>query len=95
RERLRMLLTALDKEASDLSNEEVIQKDVEQRMGEMAGKNLKKSRSEADFDTIDDKEEIGNEKQGKTAAGGWMPWNWIQGAKGETKARSTGVDAGS
>ncbi|KAI4267863.1 MAG: hypothetical protein L6R38_008059 [Xanthoria sp. 2 TBL-2021] len=95
RERLRMLLTALDKEASDLSNEEVIQKDVEQRMGEMAGENLKKSRSEAEFDTIDDKDEIGSEKHGKTAAGGWMPWNWIQGAKGETKAKSTGVDTGS
>ncbi|CAO1598501.1 hypothetical protein XANCAGTX0491_002265 [Xanthoria calcicola] len=95
RERLRMLLTALDKEASHLSNEEVIQKDIEQRMGEMAGEKLKKSRSEADFDTIDDKEDIGSEKQGKTAAGGWIPWNWIQGGKGESKAKSTGVDTGS
>ncbi|KAL8861496.1 MAG: hypothetical protein Q9178_002020 [Gyalolechia marmorata] len=95
RERLRVLLTALDKEASDLSNEEVIQKDIERRLGESPTEDLKKSRSEADFDTIDDQDEIGSEKQGKTAAGGWMPWNWIPGIKGETQARSTGIDTGS
>ena len=95
RERLRVLLTALDKEASDLSNDEMIQKDIERRLGEMPTDNLKKSRSEADFDTIDDQEEIGSEKQGKTAAGGWMPWNWIQSDKRETMARSTGIETSS
>ncbi|KAL8790790.1 MAG: hypothetical protein Q9213_000414 [Squamulea squamosa] len=95
RERLRVLLTALDKEASNLSNEEVIEKDVERRLGEVSGVDLKKSRSEAEFDTIDDQEEIGSGKQGTAAAGGWMPWNWSQGVKGEAKARSTGVDTGS
>ncbi|KAL8774516.1 MAG: hypothetical protein Q9209_000889 [Squamulea sp. 1 TL-2023] len=95
RERLRVLLTALDKEASELSNEELIQKDVERRLGEVSEVDLKKSRSEAEFDTIDDQDEIGSGKQGTTAAGGWMPWNWSQGAKGDAKARSTGVDTGS
>ncbi|KAI4144764.1 MAG: hypothetical protein L6R39_004048 [Caloplaca ligustica] len=96
RERLRMLLTALDKEASDLSNEEMIEKDVERRLGEGLGDEyMKRSRSEAEFDTIDDEEELGSEKQGKAASGGWMPWNWGQGAKDEDKARSTGVDKAS
>lgn len=95
RERLRMLLTALDKEASDLSNDELIQKDVERRLGEMPTENLKRSRSEAEFDTIDDQEEIGSGKQGQTATGGWMPWNWTQSDKGTTKARSTSIDASS
>ncbi|KAL9596578.1 MAG: hypothetical protein Q9219_005705 [cf. Caloplaca sp. 3 TL-2023] len=93
RERLRMLLTALDREASDLSNEEMIQKDVERRLGEgLSDEGMKRSRSEAEFDTIDDKEELGSEKVGKIAAGGWMPWNWGQGSKGETTGKSTGVD---
>ncbi|KAL8843004.1 MAG: hypothetical protein Q9205_003221 [Flavoplaca limonia] len=95
RERLRVLLTALDKEASDLSNDEMIQKDVERRLGEMPTENLKRSRSEAEFDTIDDQEEIGSGKQGKTATGSWMPWNWTQSDKGATKARSTSIDASS
>ncbi|KAL8723742.1 MAG: hypothetical protein Q9225_000037 [Loekoesia sp. 1 TL-2023] len=96
RERLRLLLSALDKEASDLSNEETIQKDVERRLGEeLHNESLKKSRSEADFDTIDDKEELGSENVGKAAAGSWMPWNWGHGSKGEATARSTGVDKAS
>ncbi|KAL8835705.1 MAG: hypothetical protein Q9170_003207 [Blastenia crenularia] len=96
REKLRMLLTVLDKEASDLSNEEMIQKDVERRLGGgLEDENLKTSRSEADFDTIDDKEELGSEKVGNAAAGGWMPWNWGRGSKGEATARSTGVDKAS
>lgn len=96
RERLRLLLTALDKEASDLSNEEMIQNDIERRLaGGLHSENVKKSRSEADFDTIDDKEELGSESVGKAAAGGWMPWNWGQGSKGEATARSTGVDKAS
>ncbi|KAL8919239.1 MAG: hypothetical protein Q9208_006900 [Pyrenodesmia sp. 3 TL-2023] len=93
RERLRVLLSALDKEASDLSNEDMIQRDVERRLGEgLGGEDMKSSRSEADFDTIDDQEELGSEKQGKAALGGWMPWNWGQGAKDGTTAKSAGVD---
>ncbi|KAL8987166.1 MAG: hypothetical protein Q9177_003605 [Variospora cf. flavescens] len=93
RERLRMLLTALDREASELSDDEMIQRDVERRLGEgLQDDNLKKSRSEADFDTIDDKEELGSEKPGKAVGGGWMPWNWGRGPNGEVTAKSTGVD---
>ncbi|KAI4286375.1 MAG: hypothetical protein L6R35_004368 [Caloplaca aegaea] len=93
RERLRMLLTALDREASELSDDEMIQRDVERRLGEgLQDNNLKKSRSEADFDTIDDKEELGSEKPGKAVGGGWMPWNWGRGPNGEVTAKSTGVD---
>lgn len=96
RERLRLLLTVLDKEASDLSNEEMIQKDVERRLGErLSDENMKRSRSEAEFDTIDDEEELGSEKLGKAAGGGWMPWNWGQGAKGEATAESTGIEKAS
>ncbi|KAI4114365.1 MAG: hypothetical protein LQ345_004835 [Seirophora villosa] len=96
RERLRLLLTALDREASELSNDEIIQRDVERRLGEgLRDANLKKSRSEAEFDTIDDEEELGSEKPGKAVGGGWMPWNWGQGAKGEVTAKSTGVDVNS
>ncbi|KAL8813561.1 MAG: hypothetical protein Q9200_000170 [Gallowayella weberi] len=95
RERLRILLTALDKEASDLSTEEMIQKDVERRLGETQGGDIKKSRSETEFDTIDDKEDLGSEKQGTPAGGSWMPWNWGRGAKREAKARSTGLDTAS
>ena len=60
---------------------------------------LKKSKSEAEFDTIDDYESsTGVEKQGeKPASGGWMPWNW--GAKPAPpsqepeQASSSGTDA--
>ncbi|KAL8637128.1 MAG: hypothetical protein Q9228_005568 [Teloschistes exilis] len=96
RERLRVLLTALDREASELSNEEMIQQDVQRRLGGGSHEeNMTKSRSEAEFDTIDDKEELGSEKLGKTAAGGWMPWNWGSSAKGDATGRSTGVDKAS
>ena len=87
REKLRVLLTALDKEAKDISNEETIQQDVERRLDRgNRGDDLKKSRSEADFDTIDDKEELGSVKVGNTAGGGWMPWNWGQISKEGTSA---------
>lgn len=91
REKLRMLLTALDNEASELSREEMIQRDVERRLGEgIHDEGLKKSRSEAEFDTIDDQEELKNEKVGSTAGGGWMPWNWgTQDTTGRTKEKST------
>lgn len=91
REKLRMLLTALDIEASELSKEEIIQRDVERRLGEgIRDEGLKKSRSEAEFDTIDDQEELKNVKVGSAAGGGWMPWNWgAQDSTGRTKEKST------
>ena len=77
RERLRVLLTALDREASDLGTEAAIERDVDTRMaGQQLGEGLKKSKSEAEFEEID-KEGLRGGQQGKPAtAGGWMPWNW-------------------
>ena len=93
REKLRILLGALDKEASDLGTEVAIERDVDKRMtgaqlGEGLGEGLKKSKSEAEF------EEIGSDEpgtvQGKGKAGGsWMPWGW-----GGAGAKASGVDAG-
>lgn len=95
RERLRVLLSALDKEASDLGPEAAIENDVDKRMaGEQLGEGLRKSRSEAEF------EEIGNDdlkgEGAKAQASGWMPWAW--GAKSESgsvaKGKTSGVDDG-
>lgn len=80
RDRLRVLLSALDKEAGNLSVDERITADVEKRIaaGGSGDDGLKKSKSEAEFDTIDHLEaSTGGVKQGeKSASGGWMPWNW-------------------
>ena len=93
RERLRVLLSALDKEASDLGTEAAIEKDVEKRMaGQQLGEGLRKSRSEAEFEEIGE-EELKGDRDGKAPAGGWMPWNWSPKAGGE-KATASGVDTG-
>ncbi len=87
RERLKVLLTALDREASDLSHEEMMERDVEIRSkaaGTPAqpGDGLKKSKSEAEFEAIE-REEWGSEKAvterggdspPTATAGGWIPW---------------------
>lgn len=61
RERLKMLLTALDKQADELSQDEMIERDVETRLkaaGAAAspGEGLKKSKSEAEFEAIETEE---------------------------------------
>lgn len=101
RDRLRVLLSALDKEASNLSVDQRISADVQRRIAAAGpgGDGLKKSKSEAEFDTIDHYEaSTGGDKQGEnSASGGWMPWNW--GAKPATSsqepehASSSGTDA--
>lgn len=89
RERLRLLLTALDKEASGLETEESIRRDVERRLAPPASEEdgLRKSRSEAEFEAIE-REDWSSEKEnrgggGSGGAGGagegggvknWMPW---------------------
>ena len=94
REKLRVLLSALDKEASDLGTEAAIEKDVERRMaGQPLGDGLRKSKSEAEFEEIGE-EELKGEKDGKAAAGGWMPWNWSPKADKGDKATASGVDTG-
>jgi len=105
RERLRVLLSALDKEAGNLSTEEKIAADVERRMGDTTAAaasgedGLRKSKSEAEFDTIErDEASTGIDKQGqKTTSGGWMPWNWsgkpAAPAQEPEKATSSGTDS--
>ena len=93
REKLRILLGALDKEASDLSTEASIERDVDRRMtgaqlGEGLGKGLKKSKSEAEFEEIWN-DGPGTEQGKRTAGSSWMPWGW-----GDTGAKSSAVDAG-
>ena len=67
RERLKLLLTALDKQASELSQDETIERDVEIRLRAAgaatpsAHEGLKKSKSEAEFEAIE-REEWGSEK---------------------------------
>jgi len=94
RERLRILLSTLDKQASDLGTEAAIEKDVEKRMtgktlGEGLVEGLKKSKSEAEFEEIGREE--GRSEQGK-GGGNWVPWGWGSGKCGEERARATGVD---
>ena len=70
RERLRVLLTALDREASDLGTEAAIEKDVDRRLaGAQLGEGLKESKSEAEFEQIA-KEDAGTDRAS------WMPWGW-------------------
>lgn len=103
RERLRVLLSALDKEASELGPEAAIERDVEKRMaGEMLGEGLRKSKSEAEFDEIG-REDLRGEGQGKVkgdaAGGGWLRgWGWsskgAEGGKGEDVGVSSARDVG-
>lgn len=106
REKLRVLLGALDREAGELE----IQGDVEKRLFGLGGESLVKSKSEAGFERID-KEEAGDSSRGKerdngAGAGGWLGWAWGSGegkervkgksGKEEDKARGTSssVDRG-
>ncbi|KAI9820223.1 MAG: hypothetical protein M1827_005845 [Pycnora praestabilis] len=87
RERLRVLLQALDKEASYLTGGatrgDVVMDGVQVpgrltphiRGGE---EGLRKSKSELEFETVEHEEttEDKDTKKGPVAAGGWMPWNW-------------------
>lgn len=94
RERLQVLLSALDKEASDISTEAHIERDVDKRLtGAQLGDGLRKSKSEAEF------EEIGTDEpgspQGKSSPkAGWMPWTWGSKAGEQDKGLSSGTDVG-
>lgn len=101
RERLCMLLTVLDKEASDLSTDEIIEQDVQRRMGDVKGlggghENLTKSRSGTPFERIEK-----DEAEEKVASGGsWSPWSYFNkhpaGApmKESERGSSSGIDTG-
>ncbi|MCJ1321872.1 hypothetical protein MMC15_007217 [Xylographa vitiligo] len=87
REKLRVLLSALDREANGLE----IERDVQRRMGggQTPAGGLQKSKSEAEFDTIDEAEASGSTSPKNASGGGWIPWSW--GTKADT-GNSTGVD---
>lgn len=97
RERLRVLLTALDKEASEISNEEMIQRDVDRRLDIPVEEGLRKSKSEAEFEAIDKEEwsgergKLGGEK--KVGGQSWMPWG-LWGSKEAAKGTASGVEPG-
>ncbi|KAI9758880.1 MAG: biotin holocarboxylase synthetase [Chaenotheca gracillima] len=85
RERLGVLMRALDREASTLSTGPSSGTDTSPPGPLFAenehGSALEKSRSEADFEKVE-RDEISAAAEGKTGhpatpqAGGWMPWNW-------------------
>ena len=95
RERLRILLTALDKEASELSHEEMIEKDVDRRMGrgmESSQEGFGKSRSGTPFERIER-----DETQEQASGGSWMPWSYFSKpapkAMGQGGSSSSGSDS--
>lgn len=96
KERLRVLLSALEKESQTLETEAHIEKDVESRIGEgshRGGVAMHKSKSEAEFEAIDKDEASGQTGAHPTTSGGgggWMPWAW--GAKPANTGHSTGTD---
>ena len=90
REHLRVLISALDKQASDLGQEAAIEKDVDRKLaGAQLGEGLKQVRSTTPFEEIGRDEGVPEGKVG--AAGSWVPWNW--GSK-EGQGHSSGVDPG-
>ena len=77
RERLKSLLSALDRETISLETEKNIEKDVERRVKETKTGGLQKSRSEAEFEAIDREEATSSQAGPSNIAGGsWMPWSW-------------------
>lgn len=78
RERLRVLLSAFDREALNLAAAPPSNLDgssSSRGKSADAGYDLTKSRSEADFDRIEKEEAPAS----PSAQSGWMPWNWQKG----------------
>ena len=99
REKLKVVLSALDKEASGLAVDDGIKRDVAARMGDASahgsGEPLQKSKSEVDFDRIE-KDEVGGGESKVVSGGSWNPWTW--GSKGDANnsgvhGSSTGIDS--
>ena len=89
RERLRVLLSALDKEADGLGPEATMEKDVERRMaGAQLGEALRKSGSEVEFEEIGSVDLNGG-ATGKAQTSGGRPW--AGGAKGESRQVGKGT----
>lgn len=108
RDRLRELLSVLDREASKLSagatqppaDPSMAGADADENEDRSAG-TIRKNRSEVDFESVE-RDDTQEEERRTTGGGGWMPWNWGAGAsKAETskagepeKGKATGIDAG-
>ena len=101
RERLGILLSALDREATELQGEEAQKTATE---AESAASGLNKSRSEPDFVKLEAEsgaEDVnGSETMRKRgpatsvsgSGGGWMPWSW--GSGGSTSGAAAGPESG-
>ena len=94
RERLSTLLFALDKEAKEMEREQMVERDVDRRLGEGGGEGLKKSKSEAEFEEIG--KEVESVKQGKaTGKSSWAAWGlWGTQGKDNEAGKSSSVDPG-
>lgn len=78
RERLRVLLSAFDREAVNLAAAppaKLASPAMSRAKSSDTGYDLTKSRSEADFDKIEKEEAPAS----PSAQSGWMPWNWQKG----------------
>ncbi|KAL1878025.1 hypothetical protein VTK73DRAFT_8249 [Phialemonium thermophilum] len=106
RERLTVLLSALDREATQLQSEAGFSDVTRDAPGEDAGRpasGLSKSRSEPDFEKLEaesgaedmDLDDSGPRRRvtpSQTSGGSWMPWGW-GGGHGESDAgKSTAVE---
>ena len=81
REKLRVLLGALDKEAVELE----IQKDVERRANQTSSAGLTKSKSEASFERIDKDEAADGASKVVKEAQGWIGWALGSGSSKDNK----------
>jgi receptor expression-enhancing protein 1/2/3/4 len=98
RERLRVLLSAFDREAVNLAGTTPPSQSapsMSRAKSTDTGYDLTKSRSEADFDTIEKEEAPAS----PSAQSGWMPWNWQKGTaqpgqqhEEQPTGRSTGME---
>jgi receptor expression-enhancing protein 1/2/3/4 len=95
RERLRVLLSAFDREAVNLAGAAPTNlgaPSMSRAKSTDTGSDLTKSRSEADFDKIEKEEAPAS----PSAQSGWMPWNWQKGAaqSGQHEQQHEGQPAG-
>jgi receptor expression-enhancing protein 1/2/3/4 len=105
RERLSVLMKALDTEASNISSTSPggTRSTTPRGQGTERDENsVGRSRSEVSFDRVERDEVEGDERptRVRTKSGGWMPWNW-KGAEGPStagkeseKAIASGTDIG-
>ena len=104
KERLSVLMKALDTEASNLSAMDAVEKSTIRGLDTESNENsMGRSRSEVSFDRVERDEVEGDERPEhmRTKSGGWMPWNW-NGAesppsnvsKEPEKAIASGTDIG-